>query len=184
MNNYTMFVRSGQKIDPFNLRPDQVLITDIAHSLSMQCRYNGHTTFFYSVAQHCWLLSIAMKEHSRELERAALLHDAAECYIGDMVQPLKVEKDMAAFKRLDNELTGVIFDRFGVDRSTMDALHPFDRGISIDEMQVLMPDVDPHLLKIAKPVGVNITEQNPRTAFNLYMQRFKELFPGEWPYVH
>lgn len=43
---------TGKKIFPLNPRTEDICIADIAHSLSMQCRYNGHTKLFYSVAQH------------------------------------------------------------------------------------------------------------------------------------
>src|SRR4051794_36829357 len=104
MGRYTSLTRSGVLFSsPDSLRPDQILITDIFHSLAMQCRYNGHTAYFYSVAQHCWLLSLVVPAH---LQRVALLHDAAEAYIGDIVAPLKDE--MPGFRVWDERLTAMI----------------------------------------------------------------------------
>jgi hypothetical protein len=153
------------------------MITDIAHSLSLQCRYNGHTAWFYSVAQHCWLLSLAVPDH---LKRCALLHDAAEAYIGDLILPLKSE--MPEFRQWDDLMTRTIFERFDIDYGLMEEFSQYDRGISIDEMKVLMHKVDPTLDKY-KEVGVNIQEMSPRTAFNRYLQRFQSLWPNEWPNV-
>ena len=52
-----MGVYSGQMIDIFNLKSEQIDIEDIAHSLSNLCRYGGHCLFHYSVAQHSVLCS-------------------------------------------------------------------------------------------------------------------------------
>ena len=69
-----------------------VALVDIVHSLAMQCRYMGHCSDFYSVAEHsvkvCWM---AEKDHGvgSEEARCALLHDASEAYTGDFPSPLK-----------------------------------------------------------------------------------------------
>lgn len=81
-----ILTRSGGKFDLANPTADMVAPSDIAHSLSMQCRFNGHTRSYYSVAQHCYLVAdLVPAEH----QLAALLHDATEAYVGDMVRPLK-----------------------------------------------------------------------------------------------
>lgn len=70
-----------------NPQPDMVTIEDIAHHLGMVCRWAGATNTFFSVAQHSVLVS---KIVPQDLQRWALMHDAAEAYIGDLTRPLKV----------------------------------------------------------------------------------------------
>lgn len=78
---------SGHKINPYDLTPNDIKIEDIAHSLSLICRFGGHCREFYSVAQHSVQVSYCVSQDNKLL---ALLHDATEAYIGDMVRPLKV----------------------------------------------------------------------------------------------
>ncbi|MEM4379972.1 MAG: hypothetical protein QXL01_04720, partial [Thermoplasmatales archaeon] len=75
---------SGKKFD--YLAQSELDIEDIAHALSNLCRFNGHTRVFYSVAEHSVNVSSMVPP---ELKIAALLHDAAEAYIGDVPSPLK-----------------------------------------------------------------------------------------------
>lgn len=66
---------------------EDISIMDIAHALANLCRFGGHTKEFYSVAQHCCLVSYLAPAG---LRKAALLHDASEAYLGDVVKPLKI----------------------------------------------------------------------------------------------
>lgn len=102
---------SGQAFDLKSLDPTKISIEDIGHSLSMQCRYNGHTRRFYSVAEHSVRVSyIAEKRFGdRKFAIGGLLHDAAEAYIGDMVTPIKKElPGMEEFVLLENEIQAAI----------------------------------------------------------------------------
>ena len=81
-----MEVYSGKAIDPLNLKPEDIRITDIAHALSNICRYGGHCAHFYSVAEHSVRVADIVPIG---IGLAALLHDAAEAYLGDVIRPLK-----------------------------------------------------------------------------------------------
>lgn len=77
---------SGKRVYPLDPRPDEIDIGDIAHALSNLCRFCGHPRFFYSVAHHSVLASLYAPAGS---ELPALLHDAAEAYMGDIARPWK-----------------------------------------------------------------------------------------------
>ncbi len=77
---------SSRMVDPLNMRPDDVCIEDIAHSLSNQCRFTGHSSVFYSIAEHSVIGSrLVPPEHALTF----LLHDAAEAYLCDVAAPLR-----------------------------------------------------------------------------------------------
>lgn len=90
---------SGIEFDLLNPNPNDIDIEDIAHELSMLCRFNGHCKEFYSVAEHSVYVSYEIDE---EFALIGLLHDAAEAYLGDVPTPLK--KLLPEFKRADNQL--------------------------------------------------------------------------------
>lgn len=108
-NPHDIMVRSGSYFDLAAPTPDMVNIHDIAWALSMTTRYGGHCTEFYSVAQHC--VHVAQWV-DKPLKLAALLHDAAEAYVGDVVQPLKTM--LPGFKEIENDVLGAIALKFGV----------------------------------------------------------------------
>jgi hypothetical protein len=106
MQTYT-----GRAFWPLAPQADDIDPADIAHALSMLCRYGGHVERFYSVAEHCVLMSYAVPPG---YALWALLHDATEAYMGDMVRPLK--RSMPEYQAAEARLSAVICDRFGLLR--------------------------------------------------------------------
>lgn len=101
--------RSGRRVDYFNPDPDTIDIEDIAYALANQCRYNGHSAMFYSVAEH----SVAVAQLvPKELQLLALLHDAAEAYVGDIPSPLK--QYLGGFDAIEDGLAAAIYEKYGV----------------------------------------------------------------------
>src|SRR5690606_19551202 len=82
---------SAEPVAFFDPRPGDVDLEVFAHALSLQCRFGGHCKVFYSVAQHCVLTARIL--HDSYWRHEALMHDAAEAYIGDVVRPLKMHLD-------------------------------------------------------------------------------------------
>lgn len=105
---------SGKKFYPFNPIYQAICIEDIAHSLSLQCRYNGHSKEFYSVAEHSVLMSRFYFAEDMELARYALLHDASEAYLSDIPRPLKLLPEFEFYRRAERDLQHLIYHRFGL----------------------------------------------------------------------
>jgi hypothetical protein len=81
----------GEDFYPLNPDPNKIHIEDIAHSLSLMCRANGHFTRFYSIAQHAINCANEAKACglSERVQKACLLHDASEAYLSDIMRPVK-----------------------------------------------------------------------------------------------
>lgn len=101
---------SGIYMNVFEPTLEMICIEDIAHALSMQCRFGGHLPSFYSVAQHSLNCSYLIEEPELKLE--ALLHDASEAYLLDIPRPIK--QRLHNYKDLERELMILIFEKFGL----------------------------------------------------------------------
>lgn len=88
-----IMTHSKKMFDPLRPKAELVDIEDIAHSLAMLCRANGHFKSFYSVGQHCINCAKEAKArgYSERLQLACLLHDASEAYLSDVTRPVKAE---------------------------------------------------------------------------------------------
>ena len=106
---------TGRLVDVVNPTPEMVDIEDIAHALSMTCRFSGHCRDFYSVAEHSvlveqmgtWLMERDLRDDSQHSRRdevqhslCLLLHDAAEAYVGDVITPVKRALDFTDERRV------------------------------------------------------------------------------------
>jgi hypothetical protein len=98
---------TGIYMNVFEPTLDMICIEDIAHSLSMQCRFAGHLNYFYSIAQHSIMVA---RYVSKENKLAALLHDASEAYLLDIPRPIKVR--MPEYKAIEDNLMKKIAEKF------------------------------------------------------------------------
>jgi hypothetical protein len=151
---------------------DDVDPVDIAHALGLICRYGGHVTRFMSVAEHCVLMSEAV---SPENALWALLHDATEAYVGDMVRPLK--HAMPAYREAEDRLMLVICDRFGIGYDCPAEVKSADNRILHDERAALMaPSPLPwKSIEDVPPLGVQVEGWSPAVAEERYLSRLAEL---------
>ncbi len=110
---------SGRRLDLLDPTPVDIEIEDIAHGLAFVARWNGQTQgdFAYSVAEHSLLVETLFgrlnSKAPAKWRLAALLHDAPEYVIGDMISPVKASVG-PAYEELDTRLTAAIHIRFGL----------------------------------------------------------------------
>lgn len=175
---------SGLKAYPLDLRPDEVCIDDIAHSLAHLNRFTGHTKVgTYSVAQHCVLASAVV---SPRAQMAALLHDAAEAYTNDVSRPVKkslyvkMGDNFVQLKMVEVCITARIFDALNVPVVDDDAWAEVERAdmilLATEKRDLLgarpkwSHEYDGH-----EPLPYRIEPWTPGRASWEFRQRFVEL---------
>lgn len=115
-----------KEIDVFDPRPENICLVDIAWALSRVPRFAGHTESPMTVLEHTLeVVTLLPWEYSgqTDLARWALLHDAAEAYIGDVPKPIKDQ--IPAFTEVENKILDVIWRKYmpeGVNRAVVETL--------------------------------------------------------------
>ena len=116
---------SGRRLDLLDPSPLDIEIEDIAHGLARVARWNGQTKgdHAFSVAQHCVLVEQIFAHcndrPSKQLRLVALLHDAPEYVIGDMISPFKAALGLN-YKAFEHRLMAAIHIRFGLPPKASD----------------------------------------------------------------
>ena len=168
MQTYT-----GRTFYPADPRVEDIDPTDIAHALSLTCRYGGHVRKFYSVAEHCVLMSFAVPQVAAA-PIWALLHDATEAYMGDVIRPLKTF--MPEYRDMENRLMRVICERFGLRFNCPWQVVEADNRILLDERAALMSAPPrPWAVENLEPLGVDVQGWLPVKAERRYLARLYEL---------
>lgn len=166
---------SGRQFWPLNARVSDVYIVDIAHALSLICRYTGHVREFYSVAQHSVIASLIVPV---EDAKWALLHDAAEAYLCDVARPIK--PFLGDYRAIEHNLMRVICSAFGLPSEEPASVRQADLVLLATERRDLMaaPPVPWVSTKNVTPLDGIIHPLPPAKAKELFLARFKELFGG------
>ncbi len=101
---------SGGRFYPLAPRVEDVKIEDIAAALSRNCRFTGHCSHFYSVAEHSVRVVDFLAEDTQDPEVLmwGLLHDASEAYIADIARPLKQQPEFAFYRSMEKSVMDVI----------------------------------------------------------------------------
>ncbi len=164
---------------PLDPRADEIEPYDIAHHLSMICRWGGASSRFYSVAEHSVIVSLYVDP---EYAREALLHDATEAYLGDIVRPLKSSPEFAGYCRLEDRMHGVIAERFNLrtDAAAHAAVKEIDNRVILDEADALLQHRHAYDdCGFGAPLGTTIAGLSPGAARSMFLMRFAELFSEE-----
>ena len=105
----TITLRSGAEFDLLDPWGSSFTLSDVAHGLAHICRYAGQCSGFYSVAEH----SILVSEVATGCELQALMHDAAEAFLGDVTRPLK--QLLPDYKKIETDVEAAVLARFGIE---------------------------------------------------------------------
>lgn len=163
---------TGKAFYPFDPRPEEIDLRDIGHALSNICRFGGHTAMFYSVAEHSVLLAGAV---AKPFKAWALLHDAAEAYIGDIPRPIK--RSIPQFAEAEGLILEAIARRFGLSPFIPKEVHEADNRILFDEAARVLGERPMPWRDEKLPLGVTISFWNPPMAEKMWMKAVvKELY--------
>ena len=162
---------TGRAYWPADPHQREVRIEDIAHSLSMQCRYGGHSSLFYSVAEHSVYVSrLVPPEHAL----VGLLHDATEAYCSDVPRPLK--PFLSNYADLEELNWGAIAAAFDLDFEIPACVMDVDRRLCLTEMKQLMKEPPMPLGIEGEAPNVRIYCREPDDAKRVFLDRFSQLW--------
>lgn len=147
----TFMLASGRRIHPFNPSPDEIWLEDIAHGLAFTCRFAGHLSTFYSVAQHSVLVAVAVwnafpmgTEEQAEAAFAALLHDASEGLgFCDLPGPIKHDSSMKGYCKAETAMQEAIWRKYGIPGHKTPLVKWADYSALATEMTQLLPTRTP-----------------------------------------
>ena len=156
-------------VDECNI--EDIPITDIAHALGMNCRFNGHVDRFYSVAEHSVLVSKLVPEKDALW---GLLHDVTEAFVPDMPRPFKDK--IIGFDDFEGHLAKHVARHFDLSETMPQSVKYIDRNIVADEARRLyvQPPCWVDSYESVCPADWIVGYQ-PIIATELFMKRYKEL---------
>lgn len=170
---------SGVVYTPTSPRVQDVRIIDIAHHLSLLCRYTGACRQFYSVAEHSVLVSQCVPP---EMALAGLLHDATEAYVNDLNRPLKHSWLLWGYRVVERRNWLVIAEKFGLPATLPREVHEADLAVLFAEQMEIMLPLPQYQGFRGEPADVAIECWSPAIAEKMFMNRYYELTRGK-PYA-
>lgn len=135
--NATIQTHTGRLVNPFYIKNEDIVIEDIAYSLSMQCRFNGHTNRFFSVAEHSINVTSVLKKLNfpAKTQLLGLLHDASEAYLADILAPIK--ECLPDYLSIENDLSISIYKELHPQYGELSVNDFYFVGLVDKEMAVL-----------------------------------------------
>lgn len=167
-----ILTRTAKRFDLLEPTAAMVEPADIAHALSMQCRFNGHVRAFYSVAQHCLVVADLVPA---QYQLEALLHDATEAYVGDLVSPLK--HALPEYRQIEMRVWHAISRRFDIDPVLPPCVHDADLIALATERRDLMASHPDEWACLAgtNPAQFRIKPMSQPEAAQAYFDRLMQL---------
>lgn len=163
---------TGRRFTPTNPMAEAIVIQDIAHALSLQCRFSGHCNYAYSVAQHSVLVSYICDDADALF---GLLHDATEAYLVDIPSPLKRSGLFDAYKAFETKMQVAVSKRFGLPEQEPASVKRADKIMLATEARDLMPNIRSDWTNEYKPLPFKIEQWTPTQAETAFLERFNEL---------
>lgn len=162
---------TGKQFWPIDPRPEEIDIRDIAGALARLCRYGGQLRSdvpFYSVAEHC----VHVADHAPEgLQLTALLHDASEAYLCDIIRPIK--PFLSNYYEIEERLERAVAVRFGLSYPWAPEVKRLDTAILADERdQAMAPPPVPWSQTTEPPLGVTLQFWTPEESRDKFLHRF------------
>jgi hypothetical protein len=169
-NNVWIQTYTGKKFYPMHIKPEDISIKDIAHALSLQCRFSGHCKQFYSVAEH----SVLVASFCSESEKFhGLLHDASEAFIHDLAYPIKQMTQMAGYREIESIIQAAIYNKFRLDPIEPSGVKRADITVLSIEARSLMGVILPGWNNLDLPaLPLNVVPLLPAEAERLFLSTF------------
>ena len=174
---------TGKMFWPLNPRPEDIDIRDIAHALSQEARYSGMTRFHYSVGQHCLLASTIV---APEFQLLALMHDATEAYLKDIIRPIKRWDGMSLYLKAEEQMHHCIAKALDFSPKMPPEVKNADNAMLGTERDALMAPPPKPWFQMVPPADVKIVRMYPEEVENKFLIRYCELRgiaippPPEW----
>lgn len=159
---------SGGRFSFADIMDNEVKIEDVASALSKMCRFGGHCPEFYSVAQHSVIVS-HLVPHAHAL--SALLHDATEAYVQDVVRPVK--RQLPEYSLLESKVAELINATFDVWTEHPSVKVADNQALYAEAMNFFGSVEGWQLDEFAIDLSIDVWE--PRTAETMFLHRFAEL---------
>lgn len=160
---------TGKRFYPLEPDAESICIKDIAHALSMICRYGGHCDRFYSVAEHSVLVG-------RKAGLHGLLHDGAEAYLLDIPSPVKAL--IPEYRWAEDRVQAAIYEALNIPPPTSEEtqdVHQADRRMLFTEMAAIHRSVTPWYESVWPYTDVVIECWAPKEAEERFLDAYERL---------
>lgn len=157
-----IWTSTKRRVNPLDLRPEDVCIEDIAHHLACTNRFAGALAHPVSVAQHSVCVARLL---APEWQIYGLLHDASEAYLGDVTKWLKMQDCMAEYRAAEDRAQRAVYQAFGLEPMDLDQVPNLEWA-------------DRLMVRAEAEHGLDIPRLNPDN------DRYREVTEAEWAIIY